>query len=147
MTEPTTAGTWLGGLADRAVRTALQTLAAYMTVATQFDEVNWAVAASAVALAVILSVLTSLISLPSFGESWAFQVMERAVKTFAQNLVTFIGTAAVLTDVNWSMALDMALYAALYSVVSSTLTTRAGDPDTKGQVDVKAPTPAVRRVG
>lgn len=129
--------TWLTGALDRAVRTALQILAAYMTVAVQLDQVNWYAAASAVGLGVIASVVTSVWTLPSFGSSWVFQLLERAVKTFVQSLSVFLVEATVLTDVDWGMALDMSLYAALFSIVTSTATTRLGSAP--GEVDLTAP--------
>lgn len=51
----------------------------------------------------------------------------RAVKTMAQTAVATIGTAAVLGDVNWAMAVS----ASLLSCILSFLTSVAGLPELK----------------
>lgn len=131
--------TWAAGVVDRAIRTALQTLAAYLSAAQLINQVAWVPALLAVVFAVILSLLTSLTGLPSFGEAWGFQLLERAVKTFAQSLLAFIGTAAMFDQVDWKTGLSAAALAALYSVVTSVMTTRMGPEDAVGQVDVFVP--------
>lgn len=131
---------WLTGTLDRALRTALQTFLAYLTAAELLADIDWLTAASATVLAVLVSVLTNLIAAPSFGDLWIYQVMERAMKTFAQSLVAFLGTTVLITDVDWPTAFSAALTAALYSAVSSTLTTRVGDVQAKGNVDLVPPT-------
>lgn len=50
-------------------------------------------------------------------------VAERATKTFAQAAVAAIGTAALLSEVNWTMVGSTAALAALLSVL-----TALGDP-------------------
>lgn len=50
-------------------------------------------------------------------------VAERATKTFAQAAVAAIGTAALLSEVNWTMVGSTAVLAALLSVL-----TALGDP-------------------
>lgn len=130
---------WAKGALDRALRTALQTLAAYLSAAKLINEVAWVPALLAVAFAVILSALTSLVGAPSFGHRWEFQVAERAVKTFAQSLLAFVGAATLFAQVDWKTAFSTALLAAVYSVVTSVMTTRMGPVAAAGQVDVSVP--------
>lgn len=130
---------WFAGVLDRALRTALQTLAAYLSAAQLINEVDWRAALLAVGFAVVLSLLTSLVGSPSFGEAWAFQLLERAVKTFGQTLLAFIGVATMFDQVDWKTGLSSAALAALYSVVTSVLTTRTGSDLTHGQVDLSVP--------
>lgn len=131
--------TWPADTLDRALRTALQTLAAYLTLAHSLTQVAWGPALAASAFAALVSVLTSLIALPSFGEQWTFQMLERATKTFAQNLLVGIGAAVTFAEVDWKMALNVAGLAALYSVVTSVMTTRSGSDLAYGQINLTAP--------
>lgn len=130
---------WLGGVVDRAVRTALQTMLAYLSAAQLLNEVAWVPALLATGFAVLLSLLTSLIGSPSFGEPYGFQLLERATKTFAQSLVAFIGTATMFEQVDWKTGLSAAALAALYSVGTSVLSTRTGSDLSRGQVDLIPP--------
>lgn len=130
---------WLGGVVDRAVRTALQTMLAYLSAAQLLNEVAWVPALLATGFAVLLSLLTSLIGSPSFGEPYGFQLLERATKTFAQSLVAFIGTATMFEQVDWKTGLSAAALAALYSVGTSVLSTRTGSDLSRGQVDLVPP--------
>jgi uncharacterized membrane protein len=134
---------WTLGVLDRAVRTGMQTLAAYLSTATLITDVAWLPALSATGFAIVLSVITQVIGSPSWGEAPVFQVAERAAKTFLQAVVAGIGTAAMFESVDWATALSSAALAAAYSVVTSVLTLRAGDEEAIGQVDVSVP-PDVR---
>lgn len=136
--------TWFTGAVDRALRTALQVLAAYLSTAQLINDVDWRAAALSAGFAVVLSAVTSLVGMPSFGEGWGFQVVERAVKTFAQSLLAFIGTASLFDQVDWKTALSASLLAAVYSVVTSVATTRAGAAAARGEVDLTAPPSAAR---
>lgn len=51
--------------------------------------------------------------------SWGKAAAVRAVKTFAQALVAFIGAAAVVQEVNWLMALSAAGLAGVLSLLTS----------------------------
>lgn len=130
---------WAMGVVDRAVRTGLQTLLAYLSAAQLINQVNWPAAGTAVGFAMFLSVLTSLKGSPSFGEPWLFQLAERAVKTFVQAVLTFIGTATMFDQVDWRTGLSSAALAAVYSVVTSVITTRMGTDEAVGQVDLGEP--------
>lgn len=63
-------------------------------------------------------------------EDWAKAAGVRAVKTMAQTAVATIGTAAIMSEVNWAMIMS----ASLLSGVISMLTSVAGLPelDTQG---------------
>jgi hypothetical protein len=50
---------------------------------------------------------------------WAKAAAIRALKTFAQALIAIIGSAALISDVNWVMAFSGAGLAALLSVLTS----------------------------
>lgn len=131
--------TWVLGALDRAIRSGLQVLLAYLSTAELIGEVDWLPALAAAGFAVLASMLTSAVSSPSWGEQWIFQVAERATKTFLQAVAAGIGTATMFDQVDWSLALQTAALAAVYSVVTSVLTTRAGLEEAKGQVDLSAP--------
>ena len=141
---------WGREILDRTWRTGLQLFLAYLSVAQLLHQVDWVVAVLAALFGMVLSILTRLVDLPSFGEAWYFQVAERAVKTFAQALLVFIGEATAFDQVDWKMALSSSLLAALYSAGNSVLTTRAGMVETRGNVPLVppntsrvAPTPSV----
>lgn len=139
-----TFGKWARDIAERAGRTAAQVFAAYLTVAMQVGgpPLDWAAAGTQVGFAVVLSLLTSAISMPTFGEAWYFQVAERGVKTFVQYMVAGIGTATMFAEVDWEMVVQASWLAALYSVVTSVATTRIGP---EGQVNVTRPTSVTPR--
>ncbi len=59
---------WIHAAAVRAVRTVAQTAVATIGAAAVLSEVNWAVVASAAALAGVLSLLTSVAGLPEVSE-------------------------------------------------------------------------------
>jgi hypothetical protein len=128
--------TWASSVFDRAVRTGLQTLLAYLSAAKLINEVAWVPALSATFFAVVLSLLTSVVASPSWGDALGFQVAERAVKTFLQSVIAFVGAATMFDQVDWKTALSSAGLAAVYSVVTSVLTTKMGPV---GQVDVSSP--------
>lgn len=54
----------------------------------------------------------------------------RAIKTMAQTAVATIGAAAVLSDVNWGMAVSAAVLAGVLSLLTSV----AGLPEVKQEV-------------
>ena len=43
----------------------------------------------------------------------------RAVKTFAQAFLAVISTTTMISDVNWKLALDSAVFSALFSMLTS----------------------------
>ena len=58
---------------------------------------------------------------------WWRAALIRALKTLAQTAVATLGTAAVLSEVNWPVLLSASVLAALLSL----LTSLAGLPETK----------------
>ena len=56
----------------------------------------------------------------------------RAVKTFAQSFLAVISTTTMISDVNWSLALNTASFAALFSLLTSIA---AGLPEVPDQKD------------
>ena len=58
---------------------------------------------------------------------WWKAAAVRAIKTLAQTAVATIGTAALLSDVNWAVAASASVLAALLSL----LTSLAGLPELK----------------
>lgn len=68
-------------------------------------------------------------------KSFIKELIERAVKTFAQSLVAAIGTTAVaLGDVDWALALSTAGLATLLSVLTSIGSMNIGDSGTASVV-------------
>lgn len=62
----------------------------------------------------------------NFG-AWLHAAAVRAVKTVAQTAVATIGTAAVLSSVDWKMALSASVLAGILSLLTSV----AGLPEVK----------------
>ena len=61
-------------------------------------------------------------------KKWIKAALIRALKTVAQTAVATVGTAAVLSDVNWTMVASASLLAGGLSL----LTSIAGLPEAKG---------------
>lgn len=64
-------------------------------------------------------------------------MVERAVKTFAQTLLASLTVAAAFEDVNWGAALSTATLGALTSLLTSIVSGNIGDSDTASLVDKK----------
>ena len=52
-------------------------------------------------------------------KNWIKAALVRAVKTIAQTAVATIGTATVLSEVNWTMIVSASLLAGLLSILTS----------------------------
>lgn len=63
-------------------------------------------------------------------KTWWKAAGVRAIKTMAQTAVATIGAAAVLSDVNWIMAVSAAVLAGVLSLLTSV----AGLPEVKQEV-------------
>ena len=55
----------------------------------------------------------------------------RAVKTFAQAFLAVISTTTMISDVNWKLALDSAVFSALFSMLTSIAAGLPEVPDQK----------------
>ncbi|ANC31420.1 hypothetical protein [Isoptericola dokdonensis] len=104
----------------RAAKTAITVVTPWIPqlVATPTSEVVVA-AASTTALAVVLSVATSLASLPEVAGKvvplWR-ALAGRAARTFGQTIVATVAGATLLTDVNW-LALGLQVVASVIGTV------------------------------
>ena len=64
-------------------------------------------------------------------KTWIKKAGVRAIKTVAQSAVAMIGTAAVLSDVDWKMTVSAAILAGVLSI----LTSIAGLPEVKDDAE------------
>lgn len=64
-----------------------------------------------------------------YWKTWWKAAVIRAVKTMAQTAAATIGTAAVLSSVDWKMVVSASILAAVLSLLTST----AGLPEVKEQ--------------
>lgn len=65
------------------------------------------------------------------NKSWWLKVAERSIKTFFQTFVAVIGTAFVISDVDWIQVLSASALAAILSVATSIAT--IPEPDTENE--------------
>ena len=65
------------------------------------------------------------------NKSWWLKVAERSTKTFFQTFVAVIGTAFVISDVDWIQVLSASALAAILSVATSIAT--IPEPDTENE--------------
>lgn len=65
------------------------------------------------------------------NKSWWLKVAERSIKTFFQTCVAVIGTAFVISDVDWIQVLSASALAAILSVATSIAT--IPDSDTENE--------------
>lgn len=56
----------------------------------------------------------------------------RAIKTFAQAFLAVISTTTMISEVNWKLAIDSAVFSALFSMLTSIA---AGLPEVPDQKD------------
>ena len=62
-------------------------------------------------------------------QKWAKAAAVRAVKTMAQTAVAVIGTAAVVSSVDWKLVVSSAIVAGVVSLLTSV----AGIPEVEGE--------------
>jgi hypothetical protein len=143
----------MGGYAlnvlDRAARTALQVFTGYVVAAQAAGVFDWRFILLATVLAVVVSVLQSVLDFPALPGGWIVDVAARALRSFAQSALGGIGAAVLLTDVAWSSVLTAAAVAALASVATSVAATPFGSTAVKGSpalVSYPAPTVAALAV-
>ncbi len=106
---------WRAALA-RALRTVLVAALPFLApLVTMPSADTFRQAGLALAFAAILSLATSLASLPEVGGHrgpWA-ALLDRTARTFAQTLAAALAAAAVWSDIDWPTLLAQALVAAL----------------------------------
>jgi len=127
---------WTVGMLDRALRTVVQAAVGYITaiqlvVAGSFNIYQFL---GVVLGAAVVSVGTSLVAAPSFNNSWWYQIIERAVKTFCQVFLSGIVTTSI-AGVSFSIVptgvvavLSASGIAALTSVLNSIVSMNVGSP-------------------
>lgn len=64
-----------------------------------------------------------------FTKKWFRAALIRAVRTIAQTAIATIGTAVVMSDVNWAAVVSASLLAGILSI----LTSLAGLPEVKDE--------------
>jgi|SRR3954464_4046591 len=127
---------WAIGTLDRALRTVVQAAVGYITAIQLITPGSFSlVQFLGVALgAAVVSVGTALVTAPSFDNSWWYQIIERAVKTFCQVFVSGIVTTSI-AGVTFSIipsgvvaVLSASGIAALTSVLNSIVSMNVGSP-------------------
>ena len=123
---------WLKDAGIRAVKTIGQVGLSSIAGASTIGGVNWAQCGLAAALAGVVSLLTSVVSLPEFSEKWAKTywgaLLMRVIRTGAQAAIGAIGSAALITDVNWAMVASTVGY----SVVACVFSNMSSLPEVEG---------------
>lgn len=61
------------------------------------------------------------------SKEWWLKVAERSIKTFCQCFVATIGTAFVMSDVNWIQVLSASALSAILSIATSIATVPEDD--------------------
>ena len=123
---------WLKDAGIRAVKTIGQVGLSSIAGAATITAVNWPQCGMAALLSGIVSLLTSVVSLPEFTGKWAKTywgaLCMRVIRTAAQAAIGAIGSAYLFTDVNW------ALVAATvgYSVVACIFSNLSNLPEVSG---------------
>lgn len=123
MNYPLLTKDWWKAAGVRAARTALVIAIPYVA-ASATGTLPYVTIASAVALGVVLSLLTSLAGLAELQpakQNYAVAITTRVVKTVAQALVAAIGTTIFITDVNWTEILSLTVSAGLGSLLMGLL--------------------------
>lgn len=105
--------TWLQAALVRAGRQAAQVAVSMLPTAAMITEVNWTVIAGTAALSAILSLLTSIVSLPEVNGAevpWTHAMGIRTLRTMAQAAIALIPAGVTITAVDWKqLALTVAL--------------------------------------
>ena len=114
---------WLKDAGVRAVKTIGQVGISSIAGAATIAEVNWPQCGLAALLAGIVSLLTSVVSLPEFTGKWAKTywgaLVMRIIRTAAQAAIGAIGSAYLFTDVNWVMVASTVGYTVVACIFSN----------------------------
>jgi len=136
---------WALGMIDRVLRTIVQATAGYITAIQLIaspDNFDLTQFVGIIGGAAIVSIGTSLIAAPTFNDSWWYQILERAVKTFTQVFIAGIVTISIggeifsVVPTGVKELLSTAGIAALASVSMSIVSTSIGHSDS---VDLVVP--------
>ena len=127
----------------RALRTVLVAAAPLLVPLVGGDWGDVAQAAGALGLVAVLSLATSLWSLPELGAGrgpWA-GVLDRTGRTFGQTLAASLATATLWSDVSWALVIVQALAAALTTLALAAVeqlpeTIPVVEPDGAGMYDI-----------
>jgi len=118
-----TSPSWWKAAGSRALRTAVAVLIPFLAAST-LTEIDWRLVLSTVGLSVIASGLTSLVGLKELtgeGVPKLVAIGIRAIKTFAQTFLSYIGAAVLLSEVDWSANLLFALSATVVTIAQGFL--------------------------
>lgn len=113
-----TSVSWWKAAAARAFRTAAVVAIPYMPVA--LSGADYIILASAFGMGFVLSILTSLAGIAEVEGAevpWWYATLSRVVKTVAQSLVTAVGSAALFTDIDWSIIPALVVSSAVGSLL------------------------------
>lgn len=107
---------WWKSVAFRVGRSVLVVLVGFLATGGGLSGINWTVALSTSAMVAVLAFVSALASLPEdgfkqYGKPVA--ILLRTLRTLGQTLAATLGTATLITDVNWTETLDAAFAAAL----------------------------------
>ena len=134
---------WLKDAGIRAVKTIGQVGLSSIAGASTIGGVNWPQCGMAALLAGIVSLLTSVVSLPEFSENWSKTywgaLAVRIIRTAAQAAIGAIGSAALFTEVNWPVVGSTVLYsivACIFSNLSNLPEVRLPDPQLPDTAEV-----------
>lgn len=143
-----TDGNWWKAALMRALRTAAVVAVPYVPVSLGGS--GYLLLASAFGMGFILSILTSLAGIAeAVGNEvpWWYGAVSRVVKTVAQSLVTAVGSAALFTDVDWSIIPALVVSSAVGSLLLAVIKQLPESPvptvsrDGATQVEIVAVTP------
>ena len=114
---------WLKDAGIRAVKTIGQVGLSSIAGASTVAAVNWQQCGLAAALAGVSSLLMSVVDLPEFSGRWAKTywgaLLMRIIRTAAQAAIGAIGSAVLITDVNWPIVLSTVGYSVISCIFSN----------------------------
>lgn len=114
---------WWKAATVRALRTALVLAIPYVPV-SYLGDVPYVTLASAAGLGVILSYLTSLAGIAEADgttQPWYYAIASRVIRTVAQALIAGVGTAVLITEVDWNSLWALALTSGFGSLLLAVL--------------------------
>lgn len=121
-----TSSVWWKAAATRAFRTALVVMVPYIP-ATYIGDVPFITIGLVAALALVTSFITSAVTVLSETDDsplqpWWFAVLSRVGKTVGQALLAGMGTAVLITDVQWDSLWQLAASAGFGSLILALIT-------------------------